>query len=519
MGRTIRLRGTEIDGSVERYRYRSGSALPMSTRRNIAANFLGKVWTGAMNFAFVPIYVKLLGIEAYGLIGFFTSLMALSLLFDLGLSTTINRELARLSASDASPKHARDLVRSLEYIYWGTGALLGIAIVALAPWLGKSWLSPHNLSVRDTSQAIMLMGAVVFLRWPVALYNGGLMGLHRQVLANGLSIAMATLQGGGTVLVLWLISPTIQAFFLAQLAAGIVQMVLLPYFLWRSLPNYTNAPAFSTESLKSIWRFAAGMSGITICSVVLTQSDKFLLSKFLPLENFGYYVLAGSIAGVLNLPSMAMYAALFPAFSSLASDKRSDALVALYHRSCQFLSVLLMPATVALAAFSKELLSYYVHDATIVANTHVLLSLISVGNMFLSIMVLPLALQLAYGWTKLSFYKNVVAVLIMVPVMIVMIRKFGAVGAAITWITLPLGYLFIEVPLMHRRLLRTEKRKWYFKDIGFPLFVSVVVVVTARLLIPSNSSAFVVIPVLAVSLALACGCSVLFLHRYGDLKY
>ncbi len=490
----------------------------MGIRRNIAANFLGKVWTGVLNFIFVPVYIKFLGIEAYGLIGFFTALMSVSLAFDMGLSTTINRELARLSSGLASPKSARDLVRSLEYVYWGTGALLGFSIVALAPWIGKWWLSPRNLSVHDTIQAIMLMGAVVFLRWPVALYNGGLMGLNRQVLANGLSITMATLQGGGTVLVLWFIAPTIQAFFLSQVVAAIVQIVVLPYFLWRSLPTYPKVPVFSKGSLKSIWRFAAGMSGITICSVVLTQSDKFLLSKFLPLENFGYYVLASSIAGIINLPSMAMYAALFPAFSSLVSENGTDALIVLYHRSCQFLSVLLVPGTVLLAAFSKELLSYYVHNPVIVANTYVLLSLISLGNMFLSIMVLPLALQLAYGWTKLSLYKNVVAVLIFIPVILVMIKNFGAAGAAITWIALPLGYLFFEVPLMHRRLLTAEKRKWYIKDIGFTLIVSVVVIGIVRLLVPPNSSAFLVFPALVVSLTIASGCSMLFLRRYGDLK-
>jgi O-antigen/teichoic acid export membrane protein len=490
----------------------------MGIRRDIAANFLSKVWTGASNFVFVPIYIKFLGIEAYGLIGFFASLMALSLLFDMGLSTTINRELATLSSSHSSLKQARDLVRSLEYIYWTTGAMLGIAIFAIAPWLGKSWLSPHDLSVHDTSQAIMLMGVVVFLRWPVALYNGGLMGLQRQALANGINIATTTLQCGAAALALWLIVPTIQAFFLAQIVAATVQIVVLTFCFWRSVPTCTNAPVFSWLSLKSIWRFAAGMSGITVCSVVLTQSDKFVLSKFLPLENFGYYVLASSIAGVLNLPAMAMYAALFPRFSSLASDTGTDALIVLYHRSCQFLSVLLVPAAVLLATFSKELLSYYVHDPDIVENTHPLLSLLAVGNMLLSIMVLPLALQLAYGWTRLSFYKNIVAVLIFVPVIVIMIKSFGAIGAAITWIGLPLGYLSVEIPLMHRRLLTAEKRKWYLKDVGFSLVTSMIVIGASRLLLPPNSSAIVAAATLAASFIVALGCCAIYLYIYGDLR-
>ncbi len=50
-----------------------------------------------MSLAFVPVYIKLLGIEAYGLIGFFLTLVAILSLLDLGLGTTLNRRLAQLS--------------------------------------------------------------------------------------------------------------------------------------------------------------------------------------------------------------------------------------------------------------------------------------------------------------------------------------------------------------------------------------------------------------------------------------
>jgi len=43
-------------------------------KRNIIANFAGQGWTALMALAFVPLYIKFLGIEAYGLIGFFAML-------------------------------------------------------------------------------------------------------------------------------------------------------------------------------------------------------------------------------------------------------------------------------------------------------------------------------------------------------------------------------------------------------------------------------------------------------------
>ena len=48
----------------------------MSVARNVVANFLGQGWTAVMNLAFIPVYIKFLGVEAYGLIGLFGLLQA-----------------------------------------------------------------------------------------------------------------------------------------------------------------------------------------------------------------------------------------------------------------------------------------------------------------------------------------------------------------------------------------------------------------------------------------------------------
>ena len=43
-------------------------------KRNLIANYLGQGWTALMGLAFIPLYIKYLGIEAYGLIGIFALL-------------------------------------------------------------------------------------------------------------------------------------------------------------------------------------------------------------------------------------------------------------------------------------------------------------------------------------------------------------------------------------------------------------------------------------------------------------
>ena len=53
--------------------------------KNIFANYLGRAWPVLLSVLLVPVYIKFLGIEAYGLIGFFTTLSAVMGVFDLGI--------------------------------------------------------------------------------------------------------------------------------------------------------------------------------------------------------------------------------------------------------------------------------------------------------------------------------------------------------------------------------------------------------------------------------------------------
>ena len=58
-----------------------------TVQKNIIANYAGSAWNVITSLAFVPLYIKFIGIEAYGLIGFFSSLQIVLSLLDLGLGS------------------------------------------------------------------------------------------------------------------------------------------------------------------------------------------------------------------------------------------------------------------------------------------------------------------------------------------------------------------------------------------------------------------------------------------------
>ena len=117
-----------------------------------------------MGLAFVPVYIQLLGIESYGLIGFFTSLHTLFTLLDLGLSRTLARETARFRGGSQSSESILDLLRSMECVYCVIAAIMAGSVMAAAPWISNHWLKAGSLPLETVITALTIMGLVTALK-------------------------------------------------------------------------------------------------------------------------------------------------------------------------------------------------------------------------------------------------------------------------------------------------------------------------------------------------------------------
>jgi len=184
--------------------------------------------------------------------------------------------------------------------------------------------------------------------------------------------------------------------------------------------------------------------------------------------------------------------AIFPRYTQLIEEKNTLELNSLYHQSCQILAAIVLPIATLIVFYSKEILTLWLKNKVVVENTHVLLSLLIIGMGFNSLVSLPYTMQLAHGWTKLSFIKNVVAVVVLTPLMYIAIMSYGSIGAACTWIILNLGYFLIEIPIMHKKLLKEEMWKWYATDVLLPLCLTIIILFISRFAMPTKIKGIIV---------------------------
>ena len=445
---------------------------------------MGAGWSVLMGLAFVPLYIRFMGIESYGLIGFYLILLGIIQVLDLGLTPTMNRELARYSVQPRAAAEVRDFVRTLEVGYWLVGLTIGAAVVTASPFLATRWIHAGTLPPGAVKHAVASMGILLALQWPITLYQGGLLGLQRQVLLNGIAIAAGTLRSGGAVLVLWLVSPTVTAFFAWQIVASAVHTAAIALALWKSLPASGSPPKVRPALFTHVRAFAGGMAGIALLSLAFTQLDKIILSRVLALAAFGYYTLAGVFSTAARMAIGPVFNALFPRLSAQVAAGDEEGLTRLYHQGSQLLAVLAFSLAAVLSLFASDIFLLWTGDPVAASTAGPVGALLVWGTAFNGLLHGPHALQLAYGWTKLCLVKSVVAVILMVPLMVVLIRHFGAMGAAASWVALNIAVVFVEVPIMHRRLLKGEMWRWYWQDLGVPLATACLLAGVGRLLIP-----------------------------------
>ena len=405
-----------------------------------------------------------MGAEAYGLVGFYATLQMSLQIFDLGLSPTMNRELARCAAGAGLPDMARDLVRTIESGYWLIGIFAAVAICLSAEWISMHWVRPTLLPQPTVRDALVIMGCVVALQWPLSLYQGGLIGLQRQVRLNVIKVVAVTVSTVGSIFVLKFVSPTITAFFMWQMVVSVCNVAAVVVTLWLALPKGTRAPRFDFKLLRDLMPFAAGMAGIALFSLVLTQTDKVLLSKLLSLEDFGYYVLAGTVAGALQLCIGPIFTAIFPRLTALVAVGDSNGVQRLYHLGSQAMAFALAPLLIMLGGFSTEIIRIWTGNEAAAIHAGAVAPLLVAGTALNGVLHMPHALRLAYGWTRLDLAIGLTMLILLIPSIIFSAQRYGGVGTASAWVLLNIAALFITVPLTHGRLLQDDKRSWILVD-------------------------------------------------------
>ena len=150
-----------------------------------------------MGIAFVPTYIRLIGIESYGLIGLFVLMQSMFTLLDLGLGPAIGREASKFKAGVLSLQTIIDTLRSIEWVMVAVAFCAAVSIVIFSDILATYWIGNNGLPHQTVADALKFVGCLIGLRLIEGIYRSTLLGLNLHVQLNIATSLLATGKGLG----------------------------------------------------------------------------------------------------------------------------------------------------------------------------------------------------------------------------------------------------------------------------------------------------------------------------------
>ena len=413
----------------------------MSLKKNIFANYAGTGVAALAPILALPWYLSALGAELWGLIGFIVTLQAVLGLLDAGMSQALVREFAiRLGDADKAEHRTATLLYGFERFYWGFALLAGLVTILFAGPLATGWLKLGTVAEEQGRLAVYGAAAIFAAQFPGSVYRSLLVGAQAQVVLNAIISAGALIRhAGGVVVVLtW---PTLTAYLCWHAAAVLAETLVRAAKSWDILGIKRPEVRRAWTDMRQVLGQVAAMSGATLLGALTIQMDKIILSRMVPIEQFGYYVIAASVAGGVLTLIYPIIQAILPR-AVLLRDNPS-ALLRLNVAYAALILLLVGAGALSYFLFGQELIEMWLRNAPISARVHSLLTVLLIGSALNALYTVGYVNWIVKGSIGKVLQVNAISLVLCLVLIPIMIERFGLIGAAVGWLTMnALGLLF-----------------------------------------------------------------------------
>lgn len=439
----------------------------MSLKHNVIANYAGQGYSALIAVLIYPLFLQFLGKESYGLLGFFMTLQAWLVLFDIGVTPALSREAAKARIGKPELADFFNLLKSVEIVFIFCALLTVFVGLFSVSWLSDSWLNIRTIPQNEVEFTLGLMFVVISLQWFLTLYRSVLNGLELQVWLNKLTIFTSTLRYPVALALMYFWDYGLTSFVVVQLLCSVFELICVALkvlkYKAQQIPGYR--PVFSKNALASIAPFALKIGLSTGVWLFVSQFDRLILSNILPIGEYGYFTLVMVVvSGVTRLTSP-VSVALLPRFSTLIAAGNIPDFINLYRKSTRLMVAFITFLVLFLVLWKNQILMLWTGSVEVVSWSANVLTPYLVGTGVMGILAFQYYLQYAFGNLKYHVYLNIVLLLLCVPGVILSANLYGAVGTAYFWLFIQCAIFFIWPAFIHTRFVTGLHFKWLFVDV------------------------------------------------------
>jgi O-antigen/teichoic acid export membrane protein len=397
--------------------------------RNALCNLAGFAIPLAVGGICIPILIRGLGEESFGVLTLTWALIGYASMFDLGLGRALTQMVAKkLGAGEETEIPAlawTSLLLMLILGFAGTACIL-----LISPWLARRGLNISPGSQRETLQSFRLLALSI----PFVITTTGLRGLleahQRFGLVTALRIPLGVATFAGPLLVLPFsksVVPVVGTLVVGRIALWIAHLVVC----LRVLPELSGSITWDRYVVGPLLRYGGWMMVSNVVSPLLITLDRFLIGALVSMTAVAFYATPYEmVTKVLVLPA-ALVGVTFPVFSAgFAKDGERTALI--FSRCVKSLFLLLFPIMLCTIALAQDGLTLWL-GAEFARHSFRVLQFLAVGVFVNGLAQVPFAFLQGAGRPELTAILHLIELPLYVALLWWLVRTRGIEGAAIAW--------------------------------------------------------------------------------------
>jgi O-antigen/teichoic acid export membrane protein len=417
--------------------------------RNTVWNLIGSGAPLLLAVVCIPILVRQLGTERFGVLTLAWALIGYASLFDLGLGRALTQQVAeRLGIGKLEDIPVMVWTSLVLMLILGLAGMLVLGF--LSPWLVHRVLRIPLTLQRETLRAFYLLALSIPIVISAAALRGILEAYQRFDLTSVVRTLMGVLTIAGPLLVIPfskslvpVMGVLVGARILAWMATLCLCFNVMPALRQRVRPKIAAA--------ESLIRFGSWMTVTNIVGPVMSYMDRFVIGAMISVTAVAYYTTPSEAVSNLGVIPAGIVGVLFPAFASdFATNPNRVRL--LFRRGLKYTFLMLFPVTLLVIAFAREGLQVWL-GLTFANNSLVVLRWLALGRLINSLAQVPFGLVQGAGHPHLTGKLHLIELPFYLLAVWWLTRTLGIEGAAIAWVArvvVDTAILFV----MAQRLLR-----------------------------------------------------------------
>lgn len=398
---------------------------------NSGWNFVGQGVGLAAALVAIPVLIRNLGAETFGIFSIYLALVGYFGLLDLGVGRAVTTEVANHDARNDIQGLVGAVATALVLL-----AAVGIVSAVLMATFRQQIVGLLLANTRDIDEDGKSSLAVLAITIPVVLLTSGLRGalegLREFKMVSQITMPISALMFAAPAF-MSAASPRLTSLMWVVLAVRLTALALYLHTCRRRIKGF-DLRRGNLRQTRTLLTAGSWMTVSNVVSPLMTSLDRIVVGAQVSMTAVAHYVTPYEMATRVTIVASSIGSAAFPEFVRQAADKTPNDV-----RRKQFLRAGAMACMAGLVPaslvflFAREVLSIWI-SPDFASDSYMILRILLIGVVINGATSIPFAFIQGIGRADITAKFHLMELVAYLPTLLALLSAFGVIGAAMAWV-------------------------------------------------------------------------------------